>query len=71
MQHSCFNVMFHMFQLNAIVCFTCDYECKIMLMRMICNAKCMRNTGMLHILRLMIAKRPMKLSHKLNALLRE
>jgi hypothetical protein len=47
MQHSCFKVMFHMFQLNAILYFTCDYECKMMLMRIICNAKCMRNTGVL------------------------
>jgi hypothetical protein len=39
--------MFHMFQLNAWLCFTCDYECTMMLVRMICNAKCLRNTRVL------------------------
>jgi hypothetical protein len=46
MQHSRFIVMF---QLKAIPYFTFDYECKWCIMRMICSAKCMRNTGVLHV----------------------
>jgi hypothetical protein len=49
MQHSCFKATFHMFQLKVILYFTCDYECKWCIMHIICNAKCMRNTGVLHI----------------------
>jgi hypothetical protein len=47
MQHSCFKVTFHIFQLNDLLCFTCDYECTMMLVRMICNTNCMRKIGVL------------------------
>jgi hypothetical protein len=69
MQHLCFKVMFHMFQLNAILYFTCDYECKMMLMRMICNAKCMRNTGVLQLSILNVITLAKCLDHKIKKLL--